>query len=329
VDHVTNGVTCAGLAGVCSDQYGQVFCRQYCGHCGIQGFQWSDQLPDQSTRYACLGNDLTLPWDIVTAPNEDIQDIKWYVRDDLHGDRLLAIRVGQNGQFNPLLPEYAGRLREYGTAGITLGQVLQADRGTYSVVVTSHTGSTGYMSQTHSVNVIIGEPPAVDGGVLRMQQDTTAVFNKYTGEYEVQLTCGRFAFLGEPPVSIVWNTPKAGETLTSTSMENGTFHLTLTNPIKGGDYVCQLSANAPSCLSSSSALLLTSRMTLNSTQALVTLQQAPPVNYQVLNNDMRDEIHQLENKVNNATNYVQQLTNSIQDLQTDLANKQAQCHTSP
>lgn len=48
------------------------------------------------------------------------------------------------------------------------------------------------------------EPPSINDGHLQIKQQQLAVYDSNTGQRHVQLTCGSFTSLGQPPVSVIW-----------------------------------------------------------------------------------------------------------------------------
>lgn len=280
---------------------------------GIRAFQWTSELPDRSVRYTCEASELLLPWNLLLGPGEQISSITWFLKDDF-GQHPIATFF--NGMFVALTDN--GRLVYNGNASLILNHVLPADKGNYSVEISFHTGATHLRTERRSVEVLIGEPPSAVGGELRMRQETVAVYSNDHFEYEVQLACGQFTRLGDPSVSVVWTIPRGS--LPSTSYDNGVFRLALQNPIRGGDYMCSLPTSnaAVVCLSPSSKLLLTSRMTLNLTQALTTLQLAPQIDIREQNSQLRDQMEEQLHKVHNDSSYVRGLEDAVQTLQQEL-----------
>nr|KAG5701388.1 hypothetical protein BaRGS_032720 [Batillaria attramentaria] len=47
-------------------------------------------------------------------------------------------------------------------------------------------------------------PPTMEAGNLAVSETRTAVYNNLTHTWHVQLTCGTFTDLGQPPVDVVW-----------------------------------------------------------------------------------------------------------------------------
>nr|KAG5697269.1 hypothetical protein BaRGS_031265 [Batillaria attramentaria] len=129
-------------------------------------------------------------------------------------------------------------------AGLLIRQVTKEDAGFYYVHVNLH-NRTGYINtHTRSVNVVVASAPKMSDGKLHVQTKRGAAVDNRTGQWSMELECGHFTSLGQPPVIVDWTTP-AGKTYNSSYYTNGTFVLTLTNPIDSGNYSCQLSRDSP------------------------------------------------------------------------------------
>ncbi|KAK7455351.1 hypothetical protein BaRGS_00039472, partial [Batillaria attramentaria] len=148
-----------------------------------QAVQWTKSLPDQTTVNACLGGDVLFNWNYTLADGETVEDIKWHQANDKSNQ---PIGVYTANSF-VVMPTFSGRARHSGAAALTLENVTGPDEGNYSVEIT----------------VLNLRPPAVDGS-LTMTQNRAAVVDNVTGELHVDISCGTFTDLGQPPISVVW-----------------------------------------------------------------------------------------------------------------------------
>ncbi|KAK7469670.1 hypothetical protein BaRGS_00036340, partial [Batillaria attramentaria] len=92
-------------------------------------------------------------------------------------------------------------------------------------------------------------PPTVVKDTLVVNMSNKAAYNSSADEWHVQLTCGKFLRMGDPPVtvdSVLWRTPE-NDDLPSSSEKNGTFVLNLPNPIAHGNYNCYVNSTGSAC----------------------------------------------------------------------------------
>ncbi|KAK7499200.1 hypothetical protein BaRGS_00009460 [Batillaria attramentaria] len=90
----------------------------------------------------------------------------------------------------------------------TTGEFTVPVDGTYVFLVStgaSDDDGVGVYLMVDSTDVCFTHtPPETDSGVLTVTQSRVAVQDHVTGTWHVQLTCGLFTDLGEPPVDVVW-----------------------------------------------------------------------------------------------------------------------------
>lgn len=282
-------------------------------------FLWSPQLSDGHAVSVCSGWDLVLPWNFTLSDGEDVSVIQWYYQGS--SEEMVAM-VNLHGQFIPM-PAFAARVQFIPGAGLQLQNVSLSDSGNFTVEIVSHAGSGGFATQRLTVGVDVAEPPLVDEGLLKVTQERGAVYVNETGQWAVQLTCGRFSSLGHPPVDVVWTTP-AGESVNSTSYEGGIFHLTVDNPVKGGNYTCSFApdSRAASCLD----VLQQVNLNLDEVGARLTLIEANTGGLGAENARLNETNHQLEEANFNLTSYLHNMTSYIQTLDATNANLTSYFH---
>ncbi|KAK7455346.1 hypothetical protein BaRGS_00039467, partial [Batillaria attramentaria] len=179
-------------------------------------------------------------------------------------------------------------------------------------------------------------PPA---GSLTVTQNRAAVVDDVTGELHVDISCGTFTDLGQPPVNVVWQTP-SGDLLKSTSYADGRFHLLLENPVTGGNYTCRLSSDSHTagCLPSSDPLRGQATLVVNEQIARLTLLEAnqaalakqnrEDINHlEAQNAILTQHVHGLQNQNANLTQYVHQLEAQLGRYQQENSNLTGYIHT--
>ncbi|XP_070173733.1 tenascin-R-like, partial [Littorina saxatilis] len=141
-------------------------------------------------------------------------------------------------------------------AGLSLRFARPQDSGNYSVQVKLKQAHSSLASVWRTVTLSVTDrPPATQDGALRATLSNAAVRDDVTEDWTLQLHCGQFVDLGHPPVDVVWKTP-SGEVRNSSYRDNGTFVLSLSSPVQGGNYSCHLPPSAPAarCLTATSPL---------------------------------------------------------------------------
>ncbi|PVD36197.1 hypothetical protein C0Q70_03172 [Pomacea canaliculata] len=157
------------------------------------------------------------------------------------------------------------RLTPVPMAGLNVSGVSAANTGNYTVVVNYINGGKS-TTETQTLRLLVASEgclqsrdnmlawissacaltsrlspvaPKLDSGRLEVRHLPNATLSPL----HAQLSCGQFVNLGQPPVSVTWLTP-SGENTTSTSSGNGTFLLSLQNPVEGGNYTCMILPSA-------------------------------------------------------------------------------------
>ncbi|KAK7499199.1 hypothetical protein BaRGS_00009459 [Batillaria attramentaria] len=168
-------------------------------------------------------------------------------------------------------------------------------------------------------------PPETDSGVLTVTQNRrVAVQDHVTGTWRVQLTCGLFTDLGEPPVHVVWKTP-SGTSLLSTNYESGNFHLLLENPVVGGNYSCSLNNSpAAACLHGEDPMLREVTVYVDEMQARLTLieahQRALESGLKTENANLTQHVQGLETQLNQYHRDNMNLTDQLNQYHRDNMN---------
>jgi hypothetical protein len=103
---------------------------------GKQGIQWAASPTDNSVLYACSHNTLSLPWTLLLAAGDVIEDVKWF----FSGRSQEIMAVEANGLFLPS-PSFSGRVSKTTNAGLDVSHVQQLESGNYSVEVLARTAA--------------------------------------------------------------------------------------------------------------------------------------------------------------------------------------------
>ncbi|KAK7108125.1 uncharacterized protein [Littorina saxatilis] len=274
-------------------------------------FKWSPDLEDNVVKHTCLGDDLHLLWDFNITSGENISSIEWFFRAE--SEEVVAMFA--HGNFLPM-STFSKRVRYVPGAGIVLSHVTPGDKGAYSVEVLGHDVNNTFINERRTAKVQLGEPPSTDHGDLEVGLDQTAVYDNLTDQWSVRLTCGHFVHTGQPPVRVVWTTP-SGRTAQSSGFKNGNFYLQLSNPVKGGNYMCSLDpqTTAASCLSNSSRLLQSSALHVDGVETGLILLQAEKEALQEKVQQLKEKNVRQEEKESNMTNYIHELEEQVLGLQ--------------
>ncbi|XP_070173732.1 fibrinogen C domain-containing protein 1-like [Littorina saxatilis] len=227
---------------------------------------------------ACPGGSASFPWSILTG-RDTILNIAWSFQ--APDKEKTSIATYQSTHF------YATdtvRLGFLANAGLSLRFARPQDSGNYSVrVQLQRAKSSELVSAERTVTLSVTDlPPGTQDGDL-YSTIGDVVRDDVTEDWTLQLHCVQFVDLGHPPVDVVWKcrsflvvhftaplifsefsrcgilivcqTP-SGEVWNSSYQDNGTFVLSLSSPVQGGNYSCQLPPSAPAvrCLDATSPL---------------------------------------------------------------------------
>ncbi|KAK7090114.1 uncharacterized protein [Littorina saxatilis] len=237
----------------------------------------------------CSGKNIRLLWNYTLSEGERVKDMVWTCQPEDKAMGLLASYVDDT--FVPM-SEFSGRLSHLQDGGIELSCATILESGNYSVAVTTidSTGTETLYRQTAWVKVV--DTPKTQNGHIEVIQEREAVRDDTSDrQWHVHLSCGHFSDLGHPPVKAEWKTPD-GQTLSSSYLQTGHFHLLLDNPVKGGNYTCYLPSLSPAtrCLARDSALRLGVAVDIDEVGARFSMVEARQVQMQA---DTLFEIEQL------------------------------------
>jgi hypothetical protein len=101
---------------------------------GARGIQWEASPADNSVLYACSRGTLSLPWTLLLAAGDVIEDVKWF----FSGGTQEIMAADLNGVFLHV-PAYSGRVSKTSNAGLDVSHPLES--GNYSVEVHARTAA--------------------------------------------------------------------------------------------------------------------------------------------------------------------------------------------
>nr|QBA18370.1 VIgL family fibrinogen-related protein 3 isoform 6 [Littorina littorea] len=218
----------------------------------LQAFKWSST-PENDTRVrACEGGDVSFPWPIVTdAKDEQIVYIDLLFQ--APGKANVSIAIYVEGNF--FTKANKERFTFTPNAGLHLQGAQTDDAGRYYVRVNLHGQTCLLTSAERMVTLSVAEraPAVQNAGFLVTMSDT--IWDDVIEDWTLQLRCGRFVDFGHPPIDVIWTMP-SGEVRNSSHEDNGTFVLSVSSPVQGGNYSCHLPPSAPAarCLTDTSPL---------------------------------------------------------------------------
>ncbi|KAK7105596.1 uncharacterized protein [Littorina saxatilis] len=253
--------------------------RTYC-------FQWTAVLPDETVKYACVGDDIVLPWGYTTSPRTVVDSIQWF----FHGSSQELVAIFANGNFQPTA-SFSGRVTQLTRAGLNLSHVTNGDKGNYSVEVSGHNASGVSFSYRRTVTLRIVELQTSDGE-LHATLDPQAIYSNTTGRWSLVLSCGNFTYLTDPPFTMEWQTP-SGAVIPSDGYTDGHFQLHVTS---GGDYTCRIPqhAAADACLHNASSHHAT--VHVDRMEARMTLMEARQGQLEKENKQLKNEVAELKDR---------------------------------
>ncbi|KAK7478688.1 hypothetical protein BaRGS_00030073, partial [Batillaria attramentaria] len=166
----------------------------------IRGFEWEASSPeDGTTIHACIGGTVSIPWQYMIEEDEKVLSTEWHTISD--DESLLGIRL--SGRFfTP--PNIKTKVQFLRNAGIEILNTSLDEFVTYRVTVNiSKNGDL--QSESRTVALALPDAPVLAGNRLMAYVHPEAVVNSETGDYHVQLRCGRFLKRGsDKSVSVVW-----------------------------------------------------------------------------------------------------------------------------
>ncbi|KAK7090701.1 tenascin-R-like [Littorina saxatilis] len=255
----------------------------------LEAYQWDGGPEDKAKITACLGGNASFPWSIVTGLGETILGRDWWFQ--APDKEKTSIATYQNNHFYATDNLGVGFLPN---AGLSLGYARHQDSGNYSVRVQLHRAKSSLVSVWRTATLSVADrPPATQDGALHVTPND-AVRDDVTNDLTLELHCGQFVDLGHPPVDVVWKTP-SGEVRNSSYRDNGTFVLSLSNPVQGGIYSCQLAPSAPAvrCLTATSPLNAAAKLNVDGKDTRLSLLEGRLREIEQVNKDQNGAIEEL------------------------------------
>jgi hypothetical protein len=197
--------------------------------------QWnSSSLASGLHIYACVNDSVTMAWRYTAAPNDIVTDVHWV----FNGQSEEMIAIYMDGHF-VAFPAFSGRVTLVGNAGIALSELTTTDSGSYTTQLNGHTSSNSTSNfaatspcmfpvsnleriaqsrKRHSKTCspilahmffflffffLTDDLMTLDGN-LYVTQTPDAVLNPTSGQWAIQLQCGRFIFNHTPPFQVEW-----------------------------------------------------------------------------------------------------------------------------
>nr|KAG5709747.1 hypothetical protein BaRGS_027772 [Batillaria attramentaria] len=199
-------------------------------------------------------------------------------------------------------------------AGIRLHNVAIADAGTYSVHVNLDVHGS-IVREVQTVELEVSDQSLTTDGQLHVKMLPQAVFDNSTQQYRVQLSCGDFLPVWSSKVAVLWKTP-SNETLTSTSMDNGRFLLSVPNPVVSGEYTCVLDDTSPAslCVDSDSPLQRGATTNVDGVQAQFAVLGAQMTSLQQREGRVKQENADLKQQLETLTHQDTDLQQQLQTL---------------
>ncbi|XP_070184662.1 uncharacterized protein, partial [Littorina saxatilis] len=270
----------------------------------LEAYQWDGGPADKAKITACLGGSASFPWSILTG-SETILNIAWSFQ--APDKNKTTIATYQSTHF------YATdsiRLGFVANAGLSIRFARPQDSGNYSVQVQlQQAKSSELVSAERTVTLSVTDlPPATQDGAFYVTL-SDAVRDDVTQDWTLQLHCGQFVDLGQPPaVDVAWKTP-SGEVRNSSYRDNDTFVLSVPSPVQGGNYSCRLPPSAPAvrCLTATSPLNAAAQLYVDDKDAILLFCEA---RQRELEQENKDQANLLEHQVMQ----ISQQNGTIQDM---------------
>ncbi|XP_070207665.1 uncharacterized protein [Littorina saxatilis] len=196
---------------------------------------WRGSPKDNDVLSVCVGDDVTFPWDFLTAPNEDVKDIKWQYETN-STSKLIAFY--SSGVFETSA-YYSKRVSYESIGSVTMTDVTMKDSGMYSISVETQDQNGVGRYQT-SVALQVKDSMLTEDRKVHVRQEGGAKWDNTTSTFTLTLSCGTFRFTDQQPsLQVEWTTP-TGDKLNSTYYSDGRFYLSLLAPVVGGTYTCRI-----------------------------------------------------------------------------------------
>ncbi|KAK7090717.1 hypothetical protein V1264_010479 [Littorina saxatilis] len=258
----------------------------------LEAYQWDGGSEDKAKMTACLGGKASFPWSILTG-SETIVNTAWSFQAPDKEKTIIA--TYQSTHFYAVDTVRLGFLAN---AGLSVRFARPQDSGNYSVrVLLQQAKSSELVFAERTVTLSVTDLPlaaAQDGSFYVTLSD--AVRDDVTQDWTLQLHCGQFVDLGQPPVQdVAWKTP-SGEVRNSSYQDNGTFVLSVPSPVQGGNYSCRLPPSAPAvrCLTATSPLNAAAQLYVDDKDAILLFCEA---RQRELEQEKKDQANLLEHQV--------------------------------
>ncbi|KAK7090119.1 uncharacterized protein [Littorina saxatilis] len=235
----------------------------------LEAIQWDRGPADKANITACVGGIASIPWSCVKGDGETIVSLAWTFQ--APGKEKTRIATSYNGHFYTK----DKRFGFLSNAGLSLHDARPQDSGDYSVQLGLLQADSSHVTVGRTVTLsITDKPPATQDGDLHVTLSDVAR-DDVTHVWTVPLNCGHFVDLGHPPVGVVWTTP-SGEEKNSSYVDKGTFVLSVSSSVQGGNYSCHLPPSAPAarCLTATSPLKAAAQLYVDENDVRLTLLEA-------------------------------------------------------
>ncbi|XP_070184639.1 uncharacterized protein [Littorina saxatilis] len=274
----------------------------------LQAYRWSSTLEDNAHVSACVDGNVSFPWSMVTEGKEEkILDIDWLFQAPGKGNVSFATYVDGNFLTNK------DRFTFIPNAGLFLQGAQSHDAGRYYVIVSLHDPKCRLTSAQRMVTLTVADrPPATQDDALHVTL-RDAVRDDVTKDWTLQIHCGLFVDFGHPRSDVAWTTP-SGEVRNSSYQDNGTFVLSVSSPVQGGNYSCQLAPSAPAahCLPATSPLNAAAQLYVDDMDVRLSLLEARQRELISLHQDLKDDFFkQLTAELTNLTSQMSGLNEKM------------------
>ncbi|XP_070173740.1 uncharacterized protein [Littorina saxatilis] len=256
----------------------------------LEAYQWDGGPEDKAKMTACLGGKASFPWSILTG-SETIVNTAWSFQAPDKEKTIIA--TYESAHFYAVDTVRFGFLAN---AGLSIRFARPQDSGNYSVQVQLQQAKSSELvlaEKTVTLSVTDLPPTTQDGSFYVTLSD--AVRDDVTQDWTLQLHCGQFVDLGQPPVDVAWKTP-SGEVRNSSYRDNDTFVLSVSSPVQGGNYSCRLPPSAPAvrCLTATSPLNAAAQLYVDDKDAILLFCEA---RQRELEQEKKDQANLLEHQV--------------------------------
>lgn len=280
------------------------------------GFEWEASSPlNGATIKACTRDRISFSWKFSVAVEERVMYAEWHKKTD----GIYQILATHVAGFFMKLPTANFSIDFLPNAGIQMSNFTREDYGNYRVSVIYKVNGTLY-SESSSVVLELPDTPVLENNRLSAQIKPEPVTDVSTRERHVQLTCGTFLTLGSRPLIVEWRTP-SGTIVPSSSYSNGTFYLTLPNPVVGGTYVCRLKDPflvAGCMINNLNALRQGDYVLVDAVQTRLILLEGSVQDLHAKDSSVDADLDRQEDVDNNLTSVDERLTSRVDDLQQQL-----------